>query len=166
MKIDICPNLDQIRSRHRLPCWSRHLVKSAVTNVLRFGEFAVVLMGNEIGQSKIEEQVMSRRVDQPLAHHKEFIKALYQLYWEAEADDLKSGARGEGPGSIMHMIDLLTQFDLTFDISSLEVDDFMHLLPKDFDRFRRADGKPSSSRTSRRSWLQRLRGDVGEPLTP
>ena len=46
---------------------------------------------------KIEEQVMSRRVDQPLAHHKEFVKTLYRLYWDAEADDLKSGARGEGP---------------------------------------------------------------------
>jgi hypothetical protein len=144
----------------------RHLVKSAVTNVLRFGEYAVVLMGTEIGQSKIEEQVMSRKVDQPLAHHKEFVKTLYRLYWDAEADDLKSGARGEGPGSIMHMIDLLTQFDLTFDISSLEASDFMRLLPKDFDKFRSEEGKPSSSRASRRSWLQRLRGDRGEPLTP
>ena len=144
----------------------RHLVKSAVTNVLRFGEYAVVLMGTEIGQSKIEEQVMSRRVDQPLAHHKEFVKTLHRLYWDAEADDLKSGARGEGPGSIMHMMDLLTQFDLTFDISSLEVDDFMRLLPKDFDRFCSPDSKPPSNRTSRKSWLQRLRGDRGEPLTP
>jgi hypothetical protein len=143
----------------------RHLVKSAVTNVLRSGEYAVVLMGTEIGQSKIEEQVMSRRVDQPLAHHREFVKTLYRLYWDGEADDLKSGARSEGPGSIMHITDLLTQFDLTFDISSLEVDDFMRLLPKDFDRFTNADGKPATSRTSRRSWLQRLRGDRPEPLT-
>jgi len=141
----------------------RHLVKSAVTNVLRFGEFAVVLMGNEIGQSKIEEQVMSRRVDQPLAHHKEFVKTLFRLYWDAEADDLKTGARGEGPGSIMHMIDLLTQFDLTFDISSLKAEDFMRLLPKDFDRFGSPDGKPPTSRLSRRSWLQRVRGTEATP---
>jgi hypothetical protein len=144
----------------------RHLVKSAVTNVLRFGEYAVVLMGTEIGQSKIEEQVMSRRVYQPLAYHKAFVKALHWLYWDAEADDLKSGARSEGPGSIMHMMDLLTQFDLTFDISSLEADDFMRLLPKDFSKFRSEEGKPSTSRAPRRSWLQRLRGDSGETLTP
>ena len=123
-------------------------------------------MGTEIGQSKIEEQVMSRRVDQPLAHHKEFVKTLHRLYWDTEAGDLKSGARGEGPGSIMHMIDLLTQFDLTFDISSLEFDDFMRLLPKDFDRFADLDAKPSTTGTSRRSWLQRLRGDRPESLTP
>jgi hypothetical protein len=66
----------------------------------------------------------------------------------------------------MHMIDLLTQFDLTFDISSLEVDDFMRLLPNDFDRFRRPEAKLLSRRTSRRSWLQRLRGDGSEPLIP
>ena len=143
----------------------RHLVKSAVTNVLRFGEYAVVLMGTEIGQSKIEEQVMSRRVDQPLAYHKEFIKTLHRLYWDAEEDNLKSGARGEGPGSIMHMIDLLTQFDMTFDISSLEVDDFMRLLPSDFNRFSDLGVKSSSIRPPRRSWLQRLRGDSPEPLT-
>lgn len=144
----------------------RHLVKSAVTNVLRFGEYAVVLMGTEIGQSKIEEQVMSRRVDQPLAYHKEFVKTLYRIYWDAENDDLKSGARGEGPGSIMHMIDLLTQFDLTFDISSLEVDDFMRLLPVDFSRFRELSAKFAPARARRRSWLQQLRGDSPEPLTP
>jgi hypothetical protein len=147
----------------------RHLVKSAVTNVLRFGEFAVVLMGSEIGQSKIEEQVMSRRVDPPLAHHLEFIKALHRLYWDAGAGDLKSGAGGQGPGSIMHMIDLLTQFDLTFDISSLERDDFLKLLPNDFRRFTGEQERPATSKSSRRSWLQRFRGDrggQGEALTP
>lgn len=144
----------------------RHLVKSAVTNVLRFGKYAVVLMGTEIGQSKIEEQVMSRRVDQPLAYHREFVKTLHQLYWDAENEDLKSGARGEGPDSIMHIMDLLTQFDLTFDISSLEVENFMRLLPKDFDRFRDQGAKPASKRTSRRSWLQRLQGDRPDSLTP
>jgi hypothetical protein len=129
----------------------RHLVKSAVTNVLRFDRYAVVLMGDDIGQSKIEEQVMSRRVDPPLAYHTEFVKALHRLYWDAEADDLKTGARGEGPGSVMHMIDLLTQFDLTFDITSLECDDFLRLLPADFRRFLNEEDRPSPSRPARRS---------------
>jgi hypothetical protein len=112
----------------------RHLVKSAVTNVLRFDVFATVLM-SDIGQSKIEEQVMSRRDEPPLAHHVEFIKTLHRLYWDADEDDVKKGASSEGAGSIMHMIDLLTQFDLTFDIASLTVDDFMQILPADFQRF-------------------------------
>jgi hypothetical protein len=92
-------------------------------------------MGDAHGQSKMEEQVMSRRSDQPLAFHKEFVKALYELYWDIDADTLKSGARGEGPGSVMHMIDLLTQFDLTFDIASLDAPLLLQLLPKDFKRF-------------------------------
>jgi hypothetical protein len=74
----------------------RHLVKGAVTNVLRFGQYAVVLTGEASGQSKIEEQVMSRRADQPLAFHREFVKALYELYWDVDADSLKSGARSDG----------------------------------------------------------------------
>jgi hypothetical protein len=124
----------------------RHLVKSAVTNVLRFREYAVVLMGNQIGQSKIEEQVMSRRVDPPLAHQAEFIKTLYRLYWDADANDMKRGASGDGAGSVMHMIDLLTQFDMTFDIASLAADDFMRLLPNDFKRFLDGDSRTASSR--------------------
>jgi hypothetical protein len=143
----------------------RHLVKSAATNVLRFGECAVVLMGAEIGQSKIEEQVMSRRVHQPLDHHKEFVKTLHRLYWDAEADELKTGGAGEGPGSIMHMMDLLTQFDLTFDIISLGMADFMRLLPKHFDRFRSPDSKASNSRASSGSRSERPRGDRQDPLT-
>jgi hypothetical protein len=89
---------------------------------------------------------MSRRVDPPLAHHTEFVKTLYRLYWDADADDVKSGARGEGPGSVMHMIDLLTQFDMTFDIASLEVDDFLRLLPRDFGRFLEDERRPSRGR--------------------
>jgi hypothetical protein len=142
----------------------RHLVKSAVTNLLRFDRYAAVLMDGADGQSKIEEQVMSRRVDPPLAHHQEFVKVLHVLYWDAENDDLKSGARSDGPGSVMHMIDLLTQFDLTFDISSLEADDFMRLLPKDFNKFRSAEDKPATNQAFERSWLQRLPGDQADPL--
>jgi hypothetical protein len=123
----------------------RHLVKGAVTNISRIKEYAVVLMSGSDGQSKIEEQVMSRRGDQPLAFHREFVRTLYELYWDIDADDLKSGARSEGPGSVMHLIDLLTQFDLTYDISSLEAGDFLALLPKAFNRFR-----PLEERKSRR----------------
>ena len=93
----------------------RHLVKSAVADVLRIDRYAAVLMGDADGQSKMEEQVMNRRVDPPLAHHQEFMKALHALYWDAENDDLKSGARSDGPGSVIHMIDPLIQFDLTLD---------------------------------------------------
>lgn len=139
----------------------RHLVKSAVTNVLRFDRYAAVLMGDASGQSKMEEQVMSRRVDPPLAHHKEFVKALYTLYWDADNDDLKSGARSDGPGSVMHMIDLLTQFDMTYDISSLEADDFLQLLPHDFDKFRKSmeeqEAVKAGERPSKRSRFQRIR---------
>lgn len=144
----------------------RHLVKSAVTNVLRFDRYAAVLMDNADGQSKIEEQVMSRRVDPPLAHHQEFVKALHRLYWDSESDDLKSGARSDGPGSVMHMIDLLNQFDLTYDISSLECDNILKLLPKDFDKFENEEGTSATRRASRRSWLPRFRRDRPDPLTP
>jgi hypothetical protein len=137
----------------------RYLVKGAVTNVSRFKECAVVLMSGSDGQSKIEEQVMSSRCDQPLAFHREFVRTLYELYWDIDADDLKSGARSEGPGSVMHLIDILTQFDLTYDITSLEAGEFLALLPKAFNRFR-----PPEERKSRRH--RRPEGDRAGPPLP
>jgi hypothetical protein len=44
----------------------------------------------------------------------------------------------------MRLIDLLTQFDLTYDISSLDAGEFLALLPKAFNRFR-----PQEERKSR-----------------
>jgi len=59
----------------------------------------------------------------------------------------------------MHLIDLLTQFDLTYDISSLEAGDFLALLPKAFNRFR-----PLEERKSRRH--SRPEEDRAEPPLP
>ena len=43
-------------------------------------------------------------------------------------------------------MDLLTQFDLTYDISSLDAADFLALLPKAFNRFRSAETRKARQR--------------------
>ena len=129
----------------------RHLVKGAATNVFRFGSYAAVLMGSPSGMSKIEEQIMSRKVDPPLAHLPELVKTLYRLYWDVDADDVKPGASGEANGSIMHFQDIVDQFDLTFDISHLEAERLYALLPAAFDRFKERVSSAANRRRVRRS---------------
>ncbi|MCZ8172979.1 MAG: hypothetical protein O9272_14695, partial [Brevundimonas sp.] len=60
----------------------RHLVYGAVFNVATFGSAARVLMEAPHEQSKIEENIMSRRVDFPLAGSEEVVKAVHRLYWD------------------------------------------------------------------------------------
>ena len=136
-----------VRSRHIVDKISgrsqdqghRHLVKGASTNVYRFKEFATVLMSGPSEMSKIEEQIMSRKVDPPLAFLPELVKAIHKLYWDVDADDVKRGASGVGNGSIMHIVDLLGQFDLTFDVSHLQSERLIALLPKAFSQYQKND---------------------------
>ena len=107
-------------------------------------------MSEASGMSKIEEQIMSRKVDPPLAFNTELVKALYKLYWNVDGDDVKSGASGDGNGSIMHLEDLLGQFDLTFDINHLQSDRLVSLLPKAFEKFQ-SPAKAASARRRGRS---------------
>lgn len=114
----------------------RHLVKGAVINVARFGTHARVLMDRPDGQSKIEEQVMSRKTGLQLSTSAPFITVLNKLYWNDENNAIRKGAKGGGPGSIMRLIQVLNQFDRTYDIGSMNVDDIINLLPQgEFDRF-------------------------------
>src|SRR5207247_3987028 len=129
-------------------------------------EYDAAQMRKGIRHSEIEEELMSRRDDMPLDYHAEFVKTHHRLYWDDEADDVKTGARGEGPGSIMRMIDLLTQFDLTFDIASLKFDDFMRLLPNDFKRFLDNENRPRSGRRREQPARQSEPPPPMDTLTP
>ena len=91
---------------------------------------------------------MSRRDDPPLSFLTEIIRALYQLYWDVDANAVKKGAGGEGPGSIMHVRDLIPQFDLTYDICDLQADQLIGMLPRDFGPF--IDGNGSGRKKRRR----------------
>jgi hypothetical protein len=66
----------------------------------------------------------------------------------------------------MHMIDLLTQFDVTFDIASLKFDDFMRLLPNDFKRFLDNEKRPRASRRREQPGRQPDRSPTTDSLTP
>lgn len=121
--------IERIPGRHQDQS-HRHLVKAATINVSRFGTFSRVLMDLPSGQSKIEEQVMSRSTGLQLSTSKPFVQALNKLYWDDDRHTVRKGARGDGSGSIMRLIRVLNQLDATFDFASLTADEIVQLLPE------------------------------------
>jgi hypothetical protein len=122
----------------------RHLVKAATICVERFGTQARVLMDQPSGQSKIEEQVMSRSTGLQLSTSQPFVKALNRLYWDSDRKEVKRGARGDGPGSIMRLIRVLNQLDATYDFPSLTADEIVDLLPQGEFGLAAAKAKPAA----------------------
>ena len=115
----------------------RHLVYAAVFNVYRFAAAARVLMEGASQQAKIEENIMSRRRELPVASSTEVVKALYKLYWDpAKGGRVRKGAKSTGAGSIIRFIDLMRQLDATYDLLSMSAENVVHLLPKaEFGKF-------------------------------
>lgn len=111
----------------------RHLVRGGVVAVLRFGQHAKALLGRPDEQTKSEEEVMSRTIDLGLSASPEFVKLIETIYWDAKKGKLRSGAKGEGPGSIKRLVRNMRQLDVTYDIPSLDAMEIKSLLlPTEF----------------------------------
>jgi len=49
---------------------------------------------------------------------------------------VKRGAASKGPGSARRLVEVLNQFDLTYDLYAMNQKDLLGLLPEEFDRFK------------------------------
>ena len=59
-----------------------------------------------------------------------------RLYFDPASRSLKRGAGGKSGGSPRRLADLLSQFDVTWDLYAMTVEEFLSVLPPEFDRFR------------------------------
>jgi hypothetical protein len=62
--------------------------------------------------------------------------AITTLYFNPAIEKLKVGAAGKGAGSARRVVDVIQQFDLTWDIYGMDSSKFLSLLPSEFDRFK------------------------------
>jgi hypothetical protein len=69
-----------------------------------------------------------------------------KLFWDSSNKRWKEGAATESPGGIVRLIEVLSQFDLTYDLYSLSADELYNMLPKEFDRFK---GTPETAAVAR-----------------
>jgi len=92
-----------------------------------------LLCGEICKQGDLIEQLASR---QELITNRSLIEAVTNLYYDPSTKKNKRGAGGKGGGSPRRLAEVIDQFNLTWDLYSMTPEEFMQLLPSEFDRFK------------------------------
>jgi hypothetical protein len=115
----------------------RHLVAGPyrIYRAHRDNPFRVlaVLAGPLDQPGDISEQLASR---QEIVTNKAAMELATALYIDRKTGRPKRGAAGRGPGSARRFADVLNQYDLTWDLYTLDTPALFKLMPAEFDRFR------------------------------
>ena len=97
-------------------------------------EGAMALLCGEIHkQGDLIEQLASR---QELITNRHLIEAVTKLYYDPDTGKNKRGAGGKGGGSPRRLSEVIDQFNLTWDLYSMTSEEFLELLPLEFNRFK------------------------------
>lgn len=120
----------------------RHLVRAPWLIVSDHGDNAkVLLIGSErrdeaplAGRGYIFEQLASR---QNILNNQTIIAGAQQLYFDARIGRPRYGAGGKGAGSSRRFALVVQQLELTFDTRACNVTQFLSLLPKEFDDWKK-----------------------------
>lgn len=113
----------------------RHLLRTSWLAVKEHGEAAKVLLTTKGKRSEIFEQLASR---QAIFGNATVIAGAYKLYFDPVAGAPKRGAGSKGGGSPRRLVTFIQQIDLTYDLRDCTADQFLQLLPNEFDKFKNA----------------------------
>lgn len=92
-----------------------------------------VLAGSLDKPGEIFEQLASH---QSLITNRGAMALVTALYFSHKTGRPKRGAAGQRGGSARRLVDVFNQYDLTWDLYAMSVEDMFALLPREFDRFR------------------------------
>lgn len=92
-----------------------------------------LLCGSINQQGEVFEQIASRL---ELVTNKNLVEAITRLYYDPNAGKNKRGSGGSGGGSPRRLAEVISQFNLTWDLYSMTTDEFTELLPPEFDKFK------------------------------
>jgi len=113
----------------------RHLIAAPTRILEELGEKSeIYLAGVPNIHGDLFEQLASR---QEIATNEGVISAATTLYWDKEENKIKRGARSkDGEGIIRRFAkDIIPQFQMTFDLNSMEGDEIIKLLPDEFNKW-------------------------------
>jgi len=97
-------------------------------------ELLVAILANDPSTSgDLYEQIASR---QQLITNRNVVETINRLYFDEKKKKLKRGAGGKEKGGARRLADTLNQFDLTYDLYSVDTDTLVKLLPNEFSRFK------------------------------
>ena len=113
----------------------RHLLRTPWLAVADNGENGRILLINKLGgkRSEISEQLASR---QGVFGNGTVIAGAYMLYYDPIGKTFKKGAGGKAAGSVRRLVSFIRQIDLTYDLRDCTPEQFLSLLPSEFDKFK------------------------------
>jgi hypothetical protein len=83
---------------------------------------------------EIFEQIASRL---ELVRNPVVMSLIKLLYWDEKSNSRKKGSGGKGPGSPRRFADIVSQYERTWDLFSVQVDELAGMLPDEFEKFSR-----------------------------
>jgi len=110
----------------------RHLLAGPVRTYHFHGETAKLLLSGPLHKlGDFVEQLASR---QEVAANRNLIEAATLLYWDEKLQRPKRGAapNTRKPGTLRRFVDMIQQFELTYDLYSMSGEQFVALLPQEF----------------------------------
>jgi len=111
----------------------RHLVRMPVVLLGNLGNLADhLLCGPPSTLPEIREQLTSQQD----MFSPEFQKAARALYFDETKCGLKRGGGGKSAGTPRRLAKVRQQLDVTWNLFDLDSDHILHLLPKEFERFK------------------------------
>jgi hypothetical protein len=111
----------------------RHLLAGAYTTLRMHARGARLLLCGAIDKfDDFNEQVASR---QELITNRSLVQTLDVLYFDFAEGSAKRGAapNKRKPGTLRRLIDVVSQVDLTYDLYSMTAEEFLAVLPAEFD---------------------------------
>ena len=92
----------------------------------------IFLIGNFSKRGEITEQFGAY---QEIALNKGILDAANLLYWDESLKNLKRGAAGKGAGSARRLVRIIRQYQLTYDLNSMNGNEIVDLLPSEFSKW-------------------------------
>lgn len=97
---------------------------------------ALALLSGPLSKpGEIAEQISAR---QELVTNRAVVELATDLYIHPATRLPRRGAAGKGPGSSRRLADVLQQFDVTWNLYTMDASELMGMMPEEFDRFRPA----------------------------
>ena len=118
----------------------RHLLAGPFNLLRAHGDNARIFLCLPLTKhGDFSEQLASRM---ELISNKGLIEAVDRLYFTPAADGIGSPKRGAAtrnkPGTLRRLVDVIQQFDLTYDLYAMNPAQILSLLPQEFNRWRKA----------------------------
>lgn len=110
----------------------RHLIRMPVIAVLTLEDSCDHLLCNRPSSpGEVREQLTSQQD----MFTKNFQSACQRLYYDEDKQTNRKGAAGKGAGSARRLAAVRKQLDVTWDMTDLEADEILGLLPAEFEKF-------------------------------